>query len=403
MKNILLLTAEYPNPDSSFDTPVIHYFTKEWVEMGYNVKVVHYRSVFPIFYYWIAIIFNNLIKRLTGTDFIPTKRKKKDTRSIMDGVLVYSFPIFKLIPHGKYSAVTIRKQINKILKFNKEDNFVPDIIIGHFYNPQLEIISKLKKHYPKTKTSIVLHEKPEIIKETYPKDYLTYFKDIDIWGFRFKPLKENFETIFGHNYKTFICHSGVPQGYVFSSTTNKKFENKIQKFCYVGMLIPLKRVCDIITALHQAFPLKDFELMIVGEGMERKNLEKLIKELDVEENVKLLGRKKRSEVQTIINEADCFIMVSESEAFGLVYLEAMSKGCITIGTRGQGIDGVIKNGINGYLCDSKNNKELAGIIRNLNSIPNEELMKLSQNAIDTAIEMTDRKVAEKYIDIVLRN
>ena len=254
MKKILLLTTEYPNPDSNYDTPIIHYFTKEWCKMGYKVKVIHYRSIFPIFFYWIANLFNKQVKRFIGTDFLPTKRRTNDIHFIKDDVLVYSIPIFKFIPHGRYLNTTIRKQINKIIKLNKGDDFVPDVIIGHFYNPQIEIISKLKQYYPNTQTCIVLHEDPEIIKKTYPKKYSTYFKDIDIWGFRFKTLKEKFETIFGYNYKTFICHSGVPQKYIYSSYTNKSFENKVKKFCYTGMLIPLKRVCDVITALHKAFP-----------------------------------------------------------------------------------------------------------------------------------------------------
>ena len=50
MKNILLITTMYPTPDSDFHTKVCHYFTKEWVQMGYNVKVIHFKSTFPFFF-----------------------------------------------------------------------------------------------------------------------------------------------------------------------------------------------------------------------------------------------------------------------------------------------------------------------------------------------------------------
>ena len=43
-----------------------------------------------------------------------------------------------------------------------------------------------------------------------------------------------------------------------------------------------------------------------------------------------------------------WIMISKNETFGLVYLEAMARGCITIGSRNQGIDGVINHGVNGF-------------------------------------------------------
>lgn len=403
MKNILLLTTEYPNFDSIYDTPIIHYFTKEWCKIGYKVKVVHYRSIFPILFYWIAILFNKQIKRIIRTDFLPTKRRKNDYSFEKDGVLVYCFPIFKYIPHGRYKKKTINKNVEKILTLNTKENFVPDIIIGHFYNPQIEIISKLKQYYPNAQTCIVLHENPEIIKKTYPKEYLSFLNSIDIWGFRFKALKEKFEMVYGTNYDTFICSSGVPQEYINSSQTNKQFENKVKKFCYVGMLIPLKRVCDIIIALHKAFPLKDFEFDIIGEGMERENLERLTQKLGLQSNVNFLGRLLRDELQTIMNNADCFIMVSESEAFGLVYLEAMAKGCITVGTLGQGIDGVIHHGINGFLCEARNSDQLSEIIININSLSSEKLIQISQKAIETAQDMTDSKVADRYLKNILRN
>jgi L-malate glycosyltransferase len=403
MINILLLTNEYPNPDLDYDTPVIHFFTKEWCKTGYKVKVVHYRSVFPLIFYWIANLFTKQIKRLFGTDVLPTKRRKSDYTYYKDGVLVYSFPIFKFFPHGKYQLKTINKHLDKILALNANDSFVPDILIGHFYNPEMELVTKLKQYYPNAQTCIVLHENPEIVKKTYIKEYRIFLDEINIWGFRSKALKDKFEKLYGNNFNTFICVSGVPKEYITSSQTNKTFENKVKKFCYVGMFIPRKRVSDIITALHKAFPLKDFELDIVGEGMERENLAKLTQKLELQASIKFHGSLKRDELQTIMNNADCFIMVSESEAFGLVYLEAMAKGCITIGTRGEGIDGVIQHGINGFLCQARNSDQLSEILVYLNSLPQEKLIEISNRAIETAQEMTDSKVAERYLKNVLRN
>ena len=403
MRNILLITNEYPNPDLDYDTPVIHFFTKEWCKTGHRVKVIHYRSVFPIIFYWIANLFTKQIKRLFGTDVLPTKRRESDYIYCKDDVLVYSFPIFKFVPHGKYQLRTINKHLKKILDTNTKDNFVPDILIGHFYNPEIEIVTKLNQYYPNAQTCIVLHENPEIIKKTYIKEYRTYLNEINIWGFRSKALKEKFEILFGNNYNTFVCSSGVPQEYITSSQSNKRFENKVKKFCYVGMFIPRKRVSDTIIALHKAFPLKDFELDIVGEGMERENLVKLTQKLDLQSNIKFHGNMQRDELQTIMNSADCFIMVSESEAFGLVYLEAMAKGCITIGALGEGIDGVIQHGVNGFLCQARNSDQLSEIIVNINSLPQEKLTEISKMAIETALEMTDSKVAARYLKNVLRN
>lgn len=94
-------------------------------------------------------------------------------------------------------------------------------------------------------------------------------------------------------------------------------------------------------------------------------------------------------------------MISKNESLGLVYLEAMAKGCITIGSRNEGIDGVIVDGLNGFLCEAGNHNELSGIINKINSLPRLEKSKISLNAIQTATNLTDYKVAENYIETVI--
>ncbi len=157
----------------------------------------------------------------------------------------------------------------------------------------------------------------------------------------------------------------------------------------------------LISSLFDIVKTKNFELVIAGEGFERENLEKKVKLLGIQSNVIFTGKKTRDEVNSIMNEADCFVMVSETEAFGLVYLEAMGKGCITIGTKGQGIDGVIVNGENGFLCEAKNSDNLAEIFKHIYSLPPDKLLDISRNALETAKNMTDHKVAEKYINTVM--
>ncbi|MBI5538884.1 MAG: glycosyltransferase [Bacteroidia bacterium] len=93
-------------------------------------------------------------------------------------------------------------------------------------------------------------------------------------------------------------------------------------------------------------------------------------------------------------------MISKREAFGLVYLESMARGCITIGSRSEGIDGIIKHEKNGFLCEAGNEKELVQIIRQINKLTPAERKKISDNAIATAKELTDYMVALKYINAV---
>ena len=83
----------------------------------------------------------------------------------------------------------------------------------HFYNPQIEIVAKLKDVYPNARTCIVLHEKAAVIQKMYSKNVYKYMNNIDIWGFRSEALKREFENIYGIAENNFICYSGIPEQY----------------------------------------------------------------------------------------------------------------------------------------------------------------------------------------------
>ena len=101
-------------------------------------------------------------------------------------------------------------------------------------------------------------------------------------------------------------------------------------------------------------------------------------------------------------QSDIFIMISKNETFGLVYLEAMATGCIPIASRDEGFDGIIRDGENGFLCEAGNVEELAKIIDKINLMSSNELQKISQKAIETAKRFTDKEVARRYIEDVIK-
>jgi glycosyltransferase involved in cell wall biosynthesis len=93
-------------------------------------------------------------------------------------------------------------------------------------------------------------------------------------------------------------------------------------------------------------------------------------------------------------------MIYRNETFGLVYLEAMARGCITIASRNEGFDGVIEHGVNGFLCKAGDSKELASIINQIRTMPSAELQRISHKAMQTAASLTDKKAAERYLEAV---
>lgn len=395
--NLLILTSEYPNPNSKFDTPVVHYYAKEWVKLGHKVRVIHYRSVFPTIFYFFAKILFQTLKKVFETDFIPLKRLNSRVEFKHEEIEVISQPIFKIFPHFKFFNRTIKKQAKIIVSDNLAKKFKPDVIISHFINPQLPLIEELKKHYPDAKTSLVLHEKPKVILDLYGKSSSKMLKSVDHIGFRYNEMKNEFVRLHGSRENLFICPSGIPENYIVKEISSNKFKSPRMVFCFVGMLIPLKNIDVLLEAFSLAFPNRDCDLKIIGEGMLEEQIKDRIIELNLSSCVFLKGRISRDEVQKVLEHVDVFVMVSKPEAFGLVYLEAMGKGCITIGTKSQGIDGVIQDGINGFLCEANNVFELSDLLKKILTMNLEDKQIMSKKAYKTALELTDQKVAFSYL------
>ncbi|MDX6747671.1 glycosyltransferase family 4 protein [Polaribacter sp. PL03] len=402
MKNkILLLTNIYTEPEVTLlnTTNVCHYFAKEWVEMGYEVKVIYNYHIYARILHFIANFFEKIIAS-SAVSVVNTIRTTKSKKYVLDGVTINKFPIFKALPRTKFPKKSIDKQIEKIVQSNKKDGFKPDLIIGHFHNPNLVLVNLLKNIYS-VKTCVILHGDTTNVKKFYSKDYINLINNIDVWGYRSRGIGEEFEKKYGVRPKSFICYSGIPESIVANSKA-KSISGPIKNFIYVGSLIKRKHPISLVRALNIAYPKKNFSLTFIGEGSEKKKIIKTSKELSISSNVNFSGHLTRDLVTENIETSDCFIMISESESFGLVYLEAMAKGCITIGSRNEGIDGVIVHGENGFLCESGNYKELAELIKQINNLSISEKNKISLNAIETAKNLTDFKAAKKYVDTVIK-
>ena len=98
-----------------------------------------------------------------------------------------------------------------------------------------------------------------------------------------------------------------------------------------------------------------FKFLIAGEGEERNKIESIIRELYLEHDVVLLGR--RDDIPELMVKADIFVLPSAYEGFGLVVAEAMSCERVVIGTDCGGVKEVI--GSEGFLVEPENHIALA--------------------------------------------
>lgn len=398
MKNILVLTSVYPGDDlSKENTSVVHYFAKEWVKKGYNVKVIHNLTYYPSFVHLAIRILKTIISRYYNYPF-PIKKNSKEKTYTIDNVPVYRLPIKKKYSGALYSHTIQEKQINRIINLLNNLHYKPDIVIGHWPNPQLDQIKRLGNIY-NARTCIVMHNNVEDIKRIYKNRINKVLQGIDVWGFRSNEIRNRFENLYGIPSKYFICHSGIPIS--VAKAPDRTFTDGLREFLFVGSLIPRKNPSILINAIHNVFRNNQFKITFVGSGPEKRKITRMAQQLNLNDKISLLERVSRNEIFEIMGKADCFIMISKPETFGLTYLEAMSMGCITIGTKNEGIDGIIKQGINGFLCEAGNEKDLIRLLNNLSELPRKELVRISENAVETASKLTEEKAATHYIESVI--
>lgn len=113
-------------------------------------------------------------------------------------------------------------------------------------------------------------------------------------------------------------------------------------------LHPIKRHTVLISAFASRLKSQpNNRLILIGEGEERLNIERHIKELTLTNNVFLLGN--IVEAARFLKAFDAFVLVSKSESYGYVLHEAGLAGVPIIATNVGGIPDIIKNGEDGLL------------------------------------------------------
>lgn len=121
----------------------------------------------------------------------------------------------------------------------------------------------------------------------------------------------------------------------------------------VGRLYPEKNHRLLIESVNDSLS-KDFQLMIVGEGGERANLEKWIATLPCKAFIHLVGL--RQDIPQVLSAFDVFALSSKNEGLPIVLLEAMATGLPVVSTAVGGIPDLVKSGQHGLLVPTEDVK-----------------------------------------------
>lgn len=140
---------------------------------------------------------------------------------------------------------------------------------------------------------------------------------------------------------------------------------------------------------------KSFCHLVLGEGPEREHLATLIKELNLEEEVLLLGNIPNEEIVDYMAASNLFLFTSQSETQGIVILEAMAAGTPVVALDATGVRDVVVSGRNGILTLDVEGEWSQQIAELLKDIDRREQMALW--AVDTAKKYHESLIAQSAL------
>ena len=218
----------------------------------------------------------------------------------------------------------------------------------------------------------------EVVKWPH-KSFLT---DI-VWYIIYCPLR----WLILRNASDIFANTHFTKGLVEKITSNKKitiinppigtmpsedevYINKSPLMLSVGRLEDRKGYQHVIKAVKEIGQrLPNLKYYIAGSGAYKSELEKLVKELEVGGQVKILGRIAEEEKCRLLKECGLFVMPSckikgksSVEGFGLSLLEANSYGRFVISTVSGGIPEAVRDGETGFLIEENSVEQLVDAI-----------------------------------------
>lgn len=373
-KKTIIVFSHFVKNSSSNYLSYTHSHAKEYVKLGYNVITFAPFSVLPV----IGLL-------------------KKQNKFVKDGVTIYNnrrlsfskyLKKFFINFNGLFYFLSVIFKVKKIVK--EEDVILFD---AHNFDCEGYTVSLLKKIYPNIPAIITFHGSDleyAVKNKTSLKRLKKTSNIIDYYVCVSDKLKRMLNELNIENAKT--IYNGI-------NLYDIKVQKKLPKIVSVGDLIPSKNFSLLIQSFNDiSKKIKDCTLEIIGDGYLRNILEDEVKSYGLGDKVKFLGEIDNRAVYEKLSNAYIFALPSSPEGFGIVYPEAMYCKCITIGTKGEGIDGFIKDGQNGFLVNP-NRKELSDLIINIFNKKNSFKEMIDRGFCD-ASKLTWKQNAIEYINLI---
>ena len=300
-----------------------------------------------------------------------------------------SFNIFKIISESIYTCKILFYRKKSMKNYIKNCN--SDIIIStrDIFNTWVGKYSKsnnLKIAWEHNHYHGNFKYAKKIVKSVNKFDYLVLVSR-ELRDFYSKKINNKCRCIYIPNYI-----DSLPDK--VSSLLNKNIISVGRLSIEKGFLDLLK----VFSIIHKKYP--DWILNIVGDGLERDNLEKYIDENNLSNFVILHGFQNKDYIEKLMNNSSIYLMTSFTESFGIVLIEAMSHGLVCIAMdSAEGAREIIEDGYNGFLVHNRNYDEMVDVFSKL-IYDKKLLVETSKNSRSDVLKYTSDVVGKSWFELI---
>lgn len=324
----------------------------------------------------------------------------------------------RLYKHGLKASIFPARQIARLMR-----EFRPDILHVQGSDPIgiFAVRYARKNHIPVVSTehnqAEVLTEPlklPKIMRRPANKTLSRYFRNRQKKSdYATMPTKMAIDHLYGGKgigvpleaVSNGVDLSVFKPGKAPDSLYNKyKVPKNVKLVLYIGRIDPEKKISTVIRAFkmfldkHKADELSKTLLLLVGDGVDKDNLMKLVSELGLDESVRFLGRILPPELYDIYKLGDVFVTASDIETQGIVLIEAAAAGLPLVAVNTGAVSEVCVDSRNGVLVEPGDKNAISDALTKI--LTDDDLReKMSRESVKVANEHSLENTIDKFLEI----
>ena len=340
-------------------------------------------------------------------------------------------PHFGIFVKNTYEILNSNKNAKvKLIKPSSVDNKLKKYF--HLYK---EIWHSLKYNWDLVYINYLTHSSIPVLLRNFPKKKHKILVHIHGGDLLPQNIMGKYLLKFHFLFKNLIDYYIVPSKYFFQILENRysidrskififpsggvdtdKFKPMNKEYCKRSLGIPIdyfvmgfvsrldkNKGWDVFLESVNYLKLQGHKIkaIVVGEGKEKNNFLKKVRDIGLQDHIIYLGKKSHDELPYIYNAMDLFVFSTKlHESLGLVGLEAMACSVPVIGSNIGGLTDYIVDNYNGYLFEPGNSKQLVEKIKAFISMPEEKKEKLRKNALYKSQEFSAKILRKKLKNFI---